>query len=459
MAHVTPNTGGNGQEIVFNYVLQPFGSKILYLPPGVNDAEQGEWLPKTPPDFLRPTNLPPKVEITSARWQSDPGPTHWMHIGITENLAQLGVYDSDYIFYKTTVSDSLKTNLLILHPANDTVFATANGKLAPIIRKTSTETKFLLPSGFNDVRLFYENLGHANSGLAMENPSGVLGAQLIEPPKISRLLATWRMREVSSTDPGPEVLREYIDDDWTVLPPNKLQTNSLAPGHTAVYRTTIGLTEDDFGTGNKLELTFNRIDDLGWIYVNGKLIGKTTDWTREYTFETTGELQPGVNVVAVIVHNLEGPGGISTANLGPEPEKRMVRLDALGKPAGVDEGWWKPSFRDSEWPTVTLGPGSAAPEGTILSWYRMNFRLPSTKSHVWVPWRLHLNASGNGFLYLNGHELGRYWQAGPQHDFFLPQPWLESGDNLITLSLRPVDHGVSIQSASVEPYSEFAEKR
>ena len=88
----------------------------------------------------------------------------------------------------------------------------------------------------------------------------------------------------------------------------------------------------------------------------------------------------------------------------------------------------------------------------------MNFKLPSTKSHVWVPWRLHLNANGNGFLYLNGHALGRYWQAGPQHDFFLPECWLES-ENEVTLSLRPVDKGASIQSASVEPYADFAEKR
>ena len=73
-----------------------------------------------------------------------------------------------------------------------------------------------------------------------------------------------------------------------------------------------------------------------------------------------------------------------------------------------------------------------------------------------------LNATGNGSLYLNGHPLGRYWQAGPQHDFFLPECWLNLGQgrtNLLALSLRPVDKGAAIQSAVVEPYSQFAEKR
>jgi hypothetical protein len=98
----------------------------------------------------------------------------------------------------------------------------------------------------------------------------------------------------------------------------------------------------------------------------------------------------------------------------------------------------------------------------LLNWYRLDFTLPAVKPGVWVPWRLRLNASGNGFLYLNGHPLGRYWQAGPQRDFFLPECWLNFGigqSNNLTLSLRPIDKRAMIQSAVVEPYADFAEKR
>jgi len=210
----------------------------------------------------------------------------------------------------------------------------------------------------------------------------------------------------------------------------------------------------------KLNLVFDRIDDVGSVYLNGRLVGKTADWSRKYSFDITVESQLGLNVIAVLVHNTEGAGGISTASIQSEPETRAIRLEAFGKPTGIQEQWWNPSFNDKQWDTVNIGPNSAVPDGTMLTWYRMAFKLPSTKSHVWVPWRLRLNASGNGFLYLNGHALGRYWQAGPQHDFFLPECWLKSGrENLVTLSLRPVDQGVSIQSANVEPYAEFAEKR
>ena len=92
----------------------------------------------------------------------------------------------------------------------------------------------------------------------------------------------------------------------------------------------------------------------------------------------------------------------------------------------------------------------------------MNFLLPQPEAGVWVPWHLHLEAAGNGFLYLNGHAIGRYWQAGPQHDFFLPECWLKFGTdqtNCLALSLRPVDGGTAVQTAVVEPYAGFAEKR
>jgi hypothetical protein len=99
---------------------------------------------------------------------------------------------------------------------------------------------------------------------------------------------------------------------------------------------------------------------------------------------------------------------------------------------------------------------------SVLSWYRLKFELPAMNLAVWVPWRLRLNATGNGFLYLNGHPLGRYWEAGPQHDFFLPECWLNFGpgqSNVLALNLRPGEKGAAIQSASVLPYAEFAEKR
>ena len=34
-----------------------------------------------------------------------------------------------------------------------------------------------------------------------------------------------------------------------------------------------------------------------------------------------------------------------------------------------------------------------------------------------------------GFVFINGHNLGRYWNIGPQETLYLPGAWLQPGDN------------------------------
>ena len=40
---------------------------------------------------------------------------------------------------------------------------------------------------------------------------------------------------------------------------------------------------------------------------------------------------------------------------------------------------------------------------------------------------------GKGYLYVNDHLLGRYWNIGPQYRLFCPGVWLRKGTNKITV--------------------------
>jgi Glycosyl hydrolases family 35 len=337
--HLEPRNGtaniketSGSTEITFDYQLDPFGSKILYLPPGVNDPKQGEWLPEPAPAIQRPdaSDVPDGVVITDAKMRPDPGPVRWKKLKPGETLTEAGVYDSHFIFYKTRISRAVSTNLLVAMPDGDTVLATINGKLAQDSMPGGSNSLFQLAAGANKVELLYENHGFANGSEKMEQPGGITRACVA-----------------------------------------------------------------DGGTG--------------------------------------------------IVSNPK------------------VTLKQFGRPEGDDKQWWMPDLRDSHWQDISIGQRPASlTDNLLLTWYRMRFSLPSPRSGIWVPWRLHLMASGNGFLYLNGHPLGRYWEAGPQHDFFLPECWVKFGDdatNVLTLNLRPTTGGAWIQSAAVRPYSQFAEKR
>lgn len=50
---------------------------------------------------------------------------------------------------------------------------------------------------------------------------------------------------------------------------------------------------------------------------------------------------------------------------------------------------------------------------------------------------LDLRGWGKGYVWVNGHNLGRYWSVGPQHAVFVPAPWLKLGVNeVIVLDLH-----------------------
>jgi hypothetical protein len=107
--------------------------------------------------------------------------------------------------------------------------------------------------------------------------------------------------------------------------------------------------------------------------------------------------------------------------------------------------------------TITIGRDTAP--DALLTWYAAGFYLPEKPSGLTAPWHLHVEANGNGFIYVNSHCIGRYRQAGPQHDFFLPDCWLNFGrgqTNWVALDLHPLDRGVGIQALSVIPDPAFA---
>ena len=133
-----------------------------------------------------------------------------------------------------------------------------------------------------------------------------------------------------------------------------------------------------------------------------------------------------------------------------ERERGLAFSVAGGPPKGAD------------WKKVAIAKDAAPAPDALLTWYRTEFALPEKNPAVWVPWHLHLEATGNGFIYLNGHCLGRYSQVGPQHDFYLPECWLNFGDkatNGLAFDLCPDGKGVSVQAMSIAPTTEFAETR
>src|SRR5207244_127911 len=46
---------------------------------------------------------------------------------------------------------------------------------------------------------------------------------------------------------------------------------------------------------------------------------------------------------------------------------------------------------------------------------------------------LDMRGWGKGFIWVNGHALGRYWSIGPQQSLFVPADWLRIGENEVVV--------------------------
>ncbi|WP_258166251.1 beta-galactosidase [Paenibacillus sp. PCH8] len=64
-------------------------------------------------------------------------------------------------------------------------------------------------------------------------------------------------------------------------------------------------------------------------------------------------------------------------------------------------------------------------------WYRWRFAKPVVSTHHKVNLMLRLTGMSKGTLHLNGHDLGRYWQIGPQEDYKIPMAWLKEENELL----------------------------
>jgi beta-galactosidase len=163
------------------------------------------------------------------------------------------------------------------------------------------------------------------------------------------------------------------------------------------------------------------IDDLRYyaaVYINQKLQGTLDRRLRQGSLAI--QVPAGPATLDILVENT------GRVNYGPALQEgqtgitRSVRLGSqeltgwqvyplpMANPDGL-QGWKK---------GVVAGP----------AFHRGTFSLGSVADTY-----LDVTALGKGFVWVNGHNLGRTWEVGPQQSLFLPAPWLRKGVNQVVV--------------------------
>jgi len=286
-----------------------------------------------------------------------------------------------------------------------------------------------------------------------------------------------------------------LDGQWLPLDGKSLPELGVSDQRYVLYRSRFSLTGNDTTNLSKLLInTFTR--DLVSAEVNGQIARRlypsdayaaaaTRNTKKSFTrigpddfdnsFEVGGLLHPGTNEIVLLYENIgfehgyfpmEELSGVHRAGLSDSEQAitKPLAWQVATNLGGITAGWMLSDFSANGWEKVALdthtpiarkgnGIQPKDRQNALLTWYRLEFELPATPAGQWIPWRLLINASGNGFMWLNGHDIGKHWEAGPQREFFLPECWLNfGGKNVLVLGLRQTINGAKIETAEVSPY-------
>lgn len=140
----------------------------------------------------------------------------------------------------------------------------------------------------------------------------------------------WRMKLTTNTNHRAEIAAPSGGGDWSKAD-IRSSHGPLQAGESAVFQTRVNVNASDLAADVAL-LQFGMIDDDGWVYVNGELVGESHDWRSAPAFDIRKTLRPGANTIYVVVKNSDNAGGLS----------KGATLEFLTQPRAA--GWQRSVF-------------------------------------------------------------------------------------------------------------------
>lgn len=166
--------------------------------------------------------------------------------------------------------------------------------------------------------------------------------------------------------------------------------------------------------------------DYATVHINGQKVGYLSRQSNRYTIEVhipagatldlLVENMGRINYDAEIVHNSKGI--ISPVTLNGTP---------------LTGSWTMYGLPMDTMPSVR---GNGACTGSPAL-YAATFKVDKPGDTF-----LDMRSWGKGIVFVNGHNLGRYWNIGPQQTLYLPSAWLRRGKNRIVVFEQQNDAGL-----------------
>lgn len=166
-------------------------------------------------------------------------------------------------------------------------------------------------------------------------------------------------------------------------------------------------------------LQIKELRDYATVYLNGKRVGILDRHLRQDSLQLSGAKKGDVLDIL-----LENNGRI---NYGPYLTDNRQGITEKVTLNGTELTGWK-MYKFPFQNTSGLKYSAKALDKVQPALYKGTFNLTET-GDTW----LDLSKFGKGFVFLNGINIGKYWNIGPQQTLYIPAGWLKKGVNEIVV--------------------------
>ena len=176
-------------------------------------------------------------------------------------------------------------------------------------------------------------------------------------------------------------------------------------------------------------LSIPGLRDYAVIYIDGEKVGELNRNTQTYDMEIN---VPFNATLQILVENM------GRINYGSEIVHNTKGIISPVTIAGqeISGNWEMYQLPMSEAPDFSKMGRNAYNNGTSQAnrlkdcpvLYEGTFTLDETGDTF-----IDMEAWGKGIIFVNGHNIGRYWKVGPQQTLYIPGVWLNKGENKIVI--------------------------
>jgi len=217
----------------------------------------------------------------------------------------------------------------------------------------------------------------------------------------------------------PEIKLERWSGLWEQLPAPKAVA---APAffESIGQNQGIVLYRAKLAAGEKRKLAFTNLHDYGLVFVDGALIGALDRRLGQREIELPAGAKESVLEILV-----EAMGHINFT-IAMDSDRKGIYGDVKLDGESLKDWQMFPFPLTDQW-ALTMAkttPAADRPGGI----FKGHFNLDAAADTF-----LDLSNWKKGVVWVNGHNLGRYWSIGPQQRLYCPGPWLKAGANEVVV--------------------------